>query len=581
MVFGFKAKPESETAGPPMDESLFGKFANLPKPFKETAKQDQEAQFYQDKLVRLTSAPIRLLEEATRMQASLNRMKMRPAKRLELTRTITGQVYPAVSKWYDKFQKEDSSLPEGHERRNALTSSIAAIEQIAHSYKELFSAEYSVKPAQFNKHRSELSLYALRVLELLRVLQRLKALRYQRMSKVDWLDVNQAFFSMLLHNAVDDEQPLLGSVGVRVSAPKKDRASTPTGSILDIYLSIQLFGMLGVDSWPTRLFYVPDAYLETLAGQGLKILADNRKPVHAGFLITYLCNPGPALFERSDTLKGPAILFDYTLLYNALVKDHENLAKMKFIDAFDPVRLSKPLQKLADTDRVPILESMLLGLKHRTRQQKRHQVITQDTLRVYFGRDEVMRLLRDLSSGDARRILESRQFVDKLAEESTLLTVDGKSHLDTQWRIINFSSGGLLIGTEETAFSTPIAIGQLVAFSPVNAELQRLTLAYTNRLNRSEDGRIEVALVRLSTQAEAAIIQTEQDMQDFAGHHAILVKDMYGHWQLVVTSSLPVKPGDPLKLIRKDGNVVPVRLGELWLAKKEFTMYELRSPGLR
>lgn len=254
---------------------------------------------------------------------------------------------------------------------------------------------------------------------------------------------------------------------------------------------------------------------------------------------------------------------------------------MKFINAFDQRKLSKPLQALADEDRVPLLEAMLMGLKQRSRQQKRHRVHTQDALRVYFGREEVMRLLRDISSKDLQRILDARQFVDKLARQSSLLAEDDRRHMNTQWTMINFSSGGLLIGTEETTFSTPIKIGQLMAFSPVDAELDRITLGYINRLHRTEDHRIEVAIVRLSAQAEAVVIQTETDMKEKSGHPAILVKDLYGHWQLILNTGFPVKSGDPLKLIRNDGSRLPVRLGDMWLVKKGFAMYELRSPGLK
>jgi len=99
-------------------------------------------------------------------------------------------------------------------------------------------------------------------------------------------------------------------------------------------------------------------------------------------------------------------------------------------------------------------------------------------------------------------------------------------------------------------------------------------------LHRTDDNRIEVAIVRLSSHAEAAVIQTEQDVQGKSGHTAILVKDLRDQWQLIVNTGMAVKSGDPLKLIRKDGSRLPVRLGEVWLVKKEFTMYELRSPGL-
>jgi len=576
----FTTKTKTDKPAPDIDSSQFGHFGNLTKPYKDAERKDLDRERYLQTLTNYQRAPVRLLEEAVRIQANLNRLKMKPEKREQLTQAVLGQIYPVVAMWYEKFQAEQSSLPESNERRNALEASIKAVEQVATSYKLLFHADYSASPSVFTRHHQQLYSRGLRVIELLRLIQRLKALRYQKMSKTDWLDVNQVFFSMLLHNAVDGQLDLLGTVGVRSRQKKSERSSTPKGSMQEIYLSIQLFGLLETNSWSTRLLHIPDAWLYALGIESFRIVADNYAPLQPGSLITYLNNNSPPQFQRREDIKGPSILFDYTGLYNALVKEYENIGKMKFIGAFDPKKLARPLQGLNDEDRLPVLESMLVALKQRSRQQKRHRVHTYDALRVYFGHNEVLRLLRDISSKDMQRIIDSRQFVDKLARQSSLLADDEKSHMITQWAMINFSSGGLLIGTEETAFSTPIKIGQLVAFGPIDAELHRITLGYINRLHRTEDHRVEVAIVRLSIHAEAVVIQTEQDIQEKSGHTAILVKDLRDQWQLIIKTGLAVKSGDPLKLIRNDGSRLPVRLGEVWLVKKEFTMYELRSPGL-
>jgi len=580
MLFSAKDKDPKPAPAAKLDASLFGQFGNLPKPYKDAARQDLEKSKHLEKLARFQTAPERLLEEAANILAQLNRLKMRAEKRLDLTQALVGQVYPVIATFYEKFHKQESSLPEGNERRNALGGSIKVAEQLAISYKILFHQDYSANPGSFAKHKRELSLYGLRVLEMIRLIQRLKALRYQSLGKTDWLDVNQVFFGMSLHNAVKDKHTLLGVVGVKEKQSKQERSAVPSGSIQDVYISIQLFGLLEINSWPTSLFHVPDSYLELLGPECFQIKGDTRAPLQPGSLVTYLKRDGPPLFQRRDEIGSPSIIFDYKLLYNSLVKDHEIMGKMQFLASFDPSKLSKPLQHLDDGDRLPLLESMLLGLKQRTRQQKRHRVYSPEALRVYFGRKEVMRLLRDLASGDQEHIKKSRQFVDTLAKQSSLLADDDDNYLSSHWSIINFSSGGMLIGTEESAFSTPIKIGQIMAFSPIDAELDRITLGYINRLHRADDNRIEAAIVRLSTYAEAVVYQSDKDMQDKSGHSAILVKDQYNHWQLLVTTGAHIKSGDPLKLIRADGTHLPVRLGDVWLTKKGFSMYELRSPGL-
>jgi hypothetical protein len=77
------------------------------------------------------------------------------------------------------------------------------------------------------------------------------------------------------------------------------------------------------------------------------------------------------------------------------------------------------------------------------------------------------------------------------------------------------------------------------------------------------------------------VIQTQSDIQQKSGHTAILVKNLYNQWQVIVKPNLIIRSGDPLKLVRADGTHLPVRLGDVWLVKKEFAVYELRSPGLQ
>jgi len=579
MLFNAKNKDTKPAPAAKLDAALFGQFGNLPKPYKDAGRQELEKSKYLEKLARFEKAPERLLEEAAQILALLNRLKMKAEKRLELTQALVGQVYPVIAAFYEKFHKQESSLPESNERRTALEGSIKVAEQLAISYKILFHQDYSANPGSFAKHKRELNLYGLRVLEMIRLIQRLKALRYQTLGKTDWLDVNQVFFGMSLHNAVKDKHTVLGVVGVKEKLSKQERSAVPKGSIEDVYISIQLFGLLEINTWPTSLFHVPDSYLELLGPECFQIKGDTRAALQPGLLVTYLKHDGPPLFQRRDEIGSPSILFDYKLLYNSLVKDHEIMGQMQFLASFDPAKLSKPLQQLDDGDRLPLLESMLLGLKQRTRQQKRHRVYTPEALRVYFGRKEVVRLLRDLASGDLEHIKKSRQFVDTLAKQSSLLA-DDEQYLSSPWSIINFSSGGMLIGTEESTFSTPIKIGQIMAFSPIDAELDRITLGYINRLNRTNDNRIEAAIVRLSKHAEAVVYQSDKDVEAKSGHSAILVKDLYDHWQLLVRSGAHIRAGDPLKLIRADGTRLPVRLGDVWLHKKGFSMYELRSPGL-
>jgi hypothetical protein len=347
-----------------------------------------------------------------------------------------------------------------------------------------------------------------------------------------------------------------------------------------LYLSIQLFGVVDATSWSTRLFAIPDAYL-SIVEQGLRILPDDGQPLQAGWMITGANHGGPPAFARDNVLSRPCLRIEYANLYNRLVKDYEELAKMKFINRFDATRLSRPLVSLESMERFPLLESMLFGLRPRERRLKRHNVLGSESLRIYFGYPETYKLLTDLADPDVKRVMHDREFTDKLASHSALMSEDGKTYRTTQWNIVNFSSGGLLVQTEETAFTNPIQPGQLVAFNPNAEELKRPMLGYVTRINRPLEQQVEIAIVRLSTYAEVAIVQDEHDINATKGKGVILFNTLDHKWALIARHDYEFVNGTPLRLIREDNKRVPARLGNVMLTKQEFVVFELSAPGMK
>ncbi len=162
---------------------------------------------------------------------------------------------------------------------------------------------------------------------------------------------------------------------------------------------------------------------------------------------------------------------------------------------------------------------------------------------------------------------------------SALLAEEQQNHMAASWTITNFSTGGLLINTEETDFSNPIQIDMLVAFTmPDNKE--HPILGFVRRLNRPNSKQVEIAIVRLSNYAETAGVQTQDELDSSTAKEVILIKDVRGEWNLIIKTSMPYSKGEPLKLIRANGEHLPVRLGEVVYTKKDFKVFELRSPGL-
>jgi len=556
-----------------------GDLSGLSLPFKSADKNDLNRKEIVQKLDAYEKFPVRLLEEASHVLLKINRVLLKPKQRKEFADLLTSYIYPVVSLWYEKYQKAENILPESNERRNALVASIDAVHQLSISYKLLFREYYSTDVKEYKKNNQLAYQFGARSLELIRLEQRLRALRYQKLPKVSWQHCNQIFFSFIHYNEVDENYKLIGLAAVRKTADKLRMGGVPNSSIRKIYLSIQLFGLLDVTTWSTRMFHVPDCYLDLLAGKGLKIVADDGEKLKPGFLLTHYKSEMPPVFKRSDNLPSLLIQFDYTNLYNILVKDHKEIGKQQFLEEFDEKKISLPLAEMKEVDRVPAIELMIMGLTSRERRQKRHALFNDSKLSVYFGFHEVNRLLKDLIAQDQARVRESREFIDTLAMSSALLADEQKSYMATSWTVTNFSVGGLLISTQETDFSNPIQIDMLMAFTmPDNKK--HPVLGFVRRLNRPTSKHVEIAVVRLSNYAETAGVQAQDELDSSTAKAVILIKNIRGEWNLIIKTSMFYSKGEPLKLIRANGSHLPVRLGEVIYTKKDFKVFELRSPGL-
>jgi hypothetical protein len=557
--------------------SHLGEFVGLPKALKAAPKDLLNKRAIAAKLDDLKRFSVRQLQEAATIIGQLNRFNLKPDKRVDLVRDILGIVYAEMLRHYRQYQDKVISLPESQERRDAILACIEICALSAQAYKYLFQEIYTAKSLGYRRVRSEVIETGVRILELSRMEQRFRALRHQKLAPTAWLDINRAFFALLAHGDSEEPVTLLGTLGFsrgqsRIGKPLQEASASK------LYLSIQLFGLLDAQSWSTRLFHAPDAYLDCIEN-AIVIEPDTGKEVPAGCLLTYSDNKGPPVFQRKKNMPEPRICIEYPNLYNRLVVDYEELAKMKFIGRFDAAKLSLPLLELEAIERFPFLEAMLFGLRPRERKQKRHAVFGQEHIRLYFGFKDVYKLLMDLASKDLRRVAETRAFMDTLAGYSAGVLDDTGSAKRSRWEIANFSTGGLLVISRESSFTVPIQIGSLVAFIP-NPEAKRPLLGYVSRINRPNDQEVEVAIVRLSSHAEDAIVEDSEDKTGTQGKGVVMFKTLDDKWCLVVRHDYDFISGKPLRLVREDYKRVPARLGNTLLTKQDFIVYELSSPGL-
>jgi len=595
--FGSKKKAQPAIVPGKQRNVVFAEFANLPTPYKQADRNRPKIDVYVSRIAELRRSPVRMLQEATQTLISHNSIILKSDIRLELADKLLAQLYPVFILYVRELDKSSSSLPESKDRATELIGCIDVLEQLAMCYKHVFKENFSVKPGQYKKNRDKLYTCGFRILEIMRIVQRFRAWRYQKLPHSEWQDCNQIFFSLILHNDVEEKKPLLGNIGAYVRTEQSEAGQTRTSSVQQLYLSIQLNGTLDLTAWPLRLFNMSNAYLETFP-HDIKIEADNNLQLQAGWLITFLGNSAPPLFQRYEKMPTPAIRINYVNLFERLMHDHEELAKMRFLDSADDSKLSKPLAKLNDTDRQPFIELMLLALQKRDRKEKRHAVFEQENIRVYFGFTNIQRLLRETwySNSIAKGKPSTRRFEDDLAGSSSALGSDIAGTQSSTWNTENFSSGGMLLTTASTKFTQPIQVGQLIAVVAqsndatdnkrrrarnIETKKEKVLpiIGYVCRLGHQNEKLIEVAIVRLTNYVEHAIIKADKK-ELYEDVKVVLHQDFDGKWKVVVPSDIEFISGFPCLLQRANGDEIRLRLGELWIIKSEFSIFSASSPDL-
>ena len=558
----------------------FGQFANLPSTFKGSApKELLDKQKLLAKLDNLKNFDNRQLAEAVTLLTQLNRYNMKHDKRVELATTVLSHVYAVMARHYQQYQAKVLSLPESQQRREILLSCIHITEQVAIAYKHYFKSIYTSSGLGYRRHRKVLTELGGHILEFLRLEQRFRALRHQKFPASSWLDANRVFFSLLLHNDIDEPVQLLGTIGTWVKQIKGSQQNpAPLATPRKLYLSIQLFGLLDAASWSPRLFHGPDSYLCQFE-DGMQLHVDINEDLVPGWLVTHIDNNAAALFHNDAHMAKPRIRIEYTNLYNRLISDDEELAKMKFLGAVQEDKLSRPLLDLENIERFPFLEAMIFGLRPRERKQKRHAAFGHEKLKLYFSFKDTYSMFVEMADDIVKRISRANGFSESLAASSSAVVDNPHDYKNTHWEIVNFSTGGILVLTRETVFTNPIQIGQIVAFNP-NEDVKRPLLGYVSRINRPSDQQVEVAIVRFANHAEAAVVQNELDKDAAVGEGGILFKSMEGSWCLVAQHAHDFVPGTPIKLLRENNQRVPARLGNVMLTKQEFVVFGLSAPGM-
>ncbi len=559
----------------------------------------------------LNCYPTELLREIDRYLQALNTERTTSSKRRDWVEHAMQYACPAMRKIYSEHYKSEA-LPESHDRREGLVAAINVCGQLASGYKRQLNEDFSVPDASYGRVRVRVRHHALRVLELMRMEQRLRAMRYQKLSEKNWQDCNHLFFAISQCEDVDEPQLALSCLQVMLDSPNNEserRAPTMT-SINLAYLSIQLNGLFDITTLSAPKLHVVDVQVTTVINS-ITIIPDHGKSLGRGKLLVYYGQSCPPYFRRQDELQRKkqadwlkargdstvaglslvehelkALIIDVAPMDALLTEEHQK--KLARFESTDAVQGEKPedaknkYSSVTDQDDLANLltiDAMCDGLRLKQRLEEREYIIGQKVLYVYNGFMSVYKLLVDMLSEQEEAnpdLAVDNELRDALAGRSALIAADMEAGEFGQWFVVDKSKGGVHIKTRETEFTTALFIGQVVAFAYSREDLATPVLGYVVRLRRSLSKEIEVTIRVLSKAVAATAVQSEfLSKNDMALPAIVLEGDAGVGRQLMLHHSHRLSSGTSVKieLDQQQANII----SEMLKIQREFVLYSLQS----
>lgn len=511
-------------------------------------------------------SPYQLLQEALHHTENCNRCLLTAPARLQFIQVVLTQCYPVIGHAYTHYLNHETGIPETTERHGILCESIKVINEIAITFKILLKHDYESVFEGDEDLVDRIGMSGLRILELIRMEQRLRALRYQRLPGNAWADCNTVYFALHQLEHINDARPLLSSLGAD-SAGIFGKQMHSNGQFEQIFISIQLFGLLNACTWQPKQTILVDAYQNEIEPALIVTPASSSKISNDHIVICKDRHIPPTFPNKKIECRDDIVAIDISS-FKALLTTHKKklsdhmLSKKKIPS---PV----PLASHICSSDLELLIRMLAKLEPTERQESRKRVFEESTIIIHYGLGDSYHLLASLMAGQKQRLNAKTKIGCPSAVGGSI------SQSTTQWRISDESSHGLRLSAEEKQISPPIGIGQLTAYSIINDIWHLGYIGYIYRLQEKE---IDIVIVRLTDTVELVGL-FEQEDSGVKGTHGILIRNIDGHYQLITHPRGNFVPGTPM-MIRRDHQLRPARLGKLHVTSVDFVLFDISGPDL-
>ena len=529
-------------------------------------EQNIEAMWHQVLQQRL--GPLLLLQAANRYLEKINPLPLSYEQRSRISNILLTEIVAAISSLFSHLFQHGSGIPETREQRETISHGVSAVEQLAINYKLIFREDWAnLDQSRATQERTLAA--ALRILECARLEQLLLAFRYQKLPTYTWRDVNQLFFAFRDHWDTKTKYPLK-VIWTVVDSASNVELFPKTASLEQLYLDIQLTGLLDVISWPIQLAYRVGPYLRTMEETLIK---DNERieDIPSGHCIVFRDQGGPPRINHKQDSEGSSLLIDLNPILRRATRDRSTLMSTAATSA-----ASEALQDIPERDRIIFLDLLLHRLQPQQRHEPRQRNFNARHARVYGGFDVVYRLFTDINRKDSDQdaIKEERRFWDTLAEHINIVADKEEGSTEPRWVIADEGPGGIHLHVQEGEYGLPLHVGRLVAYNCSEDELATSRLGYVVRIQRVGEDETEVAIARLRGDIRPAIMEI-QDTMDQRPLPILLIRGADGNIQIACDNKHSLITGDRL-LVKYGGNRYSGILGEAVIAQTDFSVFGLR-----
>ena len=524
--------------------------------------------FFKKSIAFLDDAPVLLLDTVATHLKKLNRCKVSCPGRLrhlELARNHSLGVIQEIH--FNLNTKEE--FPETQQRRQIVVAALDAIKNIIVGYKIVLKEYDSLPDSLFFPLKRKVESIGFKIMELIYIEQNIAALRYQKMSEHSWRDCNQLFF--YFYNMDLDQGSFLFSTNYQyqsISANKTLLIEDSYSSIRQLYVLVQLMGLMDVVSWPQEILKKMEVYVFEAVPE-IKVKPDNLKALQSGNLIIYQQQICPPFFNRLDTGGNPAIILDVSGFETTLRNKYDQVV-LKNSSKFNTGGMNISFD---DYDERALLDKMLSKLYYFNRSEARHYVNQYSSLQLFFGFKKCFQFIRDSSNADYEKIHRGLSLNTTLAGKTSQI-ISEVENSERRWFVINESQGGVHLRLQETQYSPNMFIGQMVVVNACENEKNNSAVGYVSRIHRGHGDDVEITIIKIGGQAQCVGVQDEQ-LKNKGDHiPSVLIKNHSGQDMLLMYSKQQLQLDSDLYLVWKN-DAQSLELGKKNIKMPEFVGFEV------